>query len=173
MRHISVKSLMFFMALSLAVMNVFAQDHLKNSTVTVTKSLKEDAALSAKTGKPIIILFSQANCPFCHRVRVEYLRHIVADKNAPAIVREIESHNDYRIAMPNHFSLNKVTSSKAAGSKDLSSNDLIKHFNIKFYPTVIALNAKLEIVGEPLLGIDTSGFYGAYLDRLIEGAQGK
>jgi hypothetical protein len=51
-----------------------------------------------------------------------------------------------------------------------SVDALYKRLGIKFFPTVVLYDSQLKALSEPLLGSDTSGFYGAYLDNAIEAA---
>jgi hypothetical protein len=51
-----------------------------------------------------------------------------------------------------------------------TADALYKRLGIKFFPTVVLYDSQLKAISEPLLGSDTSGFYGSYLDNAIEAA---
>ncbi len=131
-----------------------AQDRYQDSLdkeVKFVRDLQADLALSKAQRKPLLILYSQVNCPFCHNVRSQHLKHIALDPKSPVIVREVMSGTGH--------SLGKE-----------SADAFYKRMGIKFFPTVVVYDSQLKALAEPLLGSDTSGFYGAYLDSAVEQA---
>jgi thioredoxin-related protein len=122
-----------------------------NKEVKFITDLQADLALAKAQKKPLLILFSQVDCRFCHNVRSQYLKHIALDPKAPVIVREVMSGAGHSVGKE-------------------SVDALYKRLGIKFFPTVVLYDSQLKAISEPLLGSDTSGFYGAYLDNAIEAA---
>jgi hypothetical protein len=122
-----------------------------NKEVKFMTDLQADLVLSKTQRKPLLILFSQVDCRFCHNVRSQFLKHIALDPKAPVLIREVMS---------------GVGQSLGKESADL----FYKRMGVKFFPTVVIYDSQLKAVSEPLLGSDTSGFYGAYLDNAIEAA---
>lgn len=137
---------------------VQAQDRYQASLdkeVKFMRDLQADLALAKTQRKPLLILYSQVNCGFCHNVRSQHLKHLALDAKAPVIVREVMSGAGHSIGKdPN---------------KD-SADAFYKRMGITFFPTVVLYDHALKPLADPLLGSDTSGFYGAYLDAAIEQA---
>lgn len=122
-----------------------------NKEVKFITDLQADLALAKAQRKPLLILFSQVDCRFCHNVRSQHLKHIALDAKAPVIVREVMSGAGH--------SIGKET-----------ADAFYKRMGIKFFPTVVLYDSQLKPLAEPLLGSDTSGFYASYLDNAIESA---
>ncbi len=123
--------------------------------VKFMRDLQADLALAKVQKKPLLILYSQVDCRFCHNVRSQHLKHFALDSKAPVIVREVMSGAGHSIAKGAHAE---------------SADAFYKRMGIKFFPTVVLYDGQLKPISEPLLGSDTSGFYGAYLDNAIEAA---
>ena len=115
-----------------------------NKEVKFITDLQADLALVKAQRKPLLILYSQVDCRFCHNVRSQHLKHIALDAKAPVIVREVMSGAGH--------SIGKET-----------ADGFYKRMGIKFFPTVVLYDSQLKALSEPLLGSDTSGFYATYL----------
>jgi thioredoxin-related protein len=122
-----------------------------NKEVKFITDLQADLALAKAQKKPLLILFSQVDCRFCHNVRSQHLKHIALNSKSPVIVREVMAGAGHSVGKE-------------------SADALYKRLGIKFFPTVVLYDSQLKPLSEPLLGSDTSGFYGAYLDSAIEAA---
>jgi thioredoxin-like negative regulator of GroEL len=117
------------------------------------------AAESSRTRTPIILLFSTPGCPFCAEVRSHYLApRLAAATGAPRLlVREID-----------------ITSRAPvvdADGRATTQAELADRFGVRMVPVVMALDARGRPLGEPLVGLDRSGFYESYLQSLIDRAQ--
>ncbi len=123
--------------------------------VKFMRDLQADLALAKAQKKPLLILYSQVDCSFCHNVRSQHLKHLAINPKAPVIVREVMSGAGHSIAK---------------GNNPESADAFYKRMGIKFFPTVVLYDSQLKAISEPLLGSDTSGFYGAYLDNAIDAA---
>lgn len=123
-----------------------------NKEVKFMTSLSADRALAAAQKKPLLIFYSQTNCSFCHNVRSQFLKSLAANPASPVIVREIMQGTQQSLG-------------------EQSGDEFTKRMGIKFFPTVVIYNAQLKPLADPLIGSDTSGFYGLYLERAIEQAQ--
>jgi thioredoxin-related protein len=122
-----------------------------NKEVKFITDLQADLALAKAQKKPLLILFSQVDCRFCQNVRSQHLKHIALNTKSPVIVREVMAGAGHSVGKE-------------------SADALYKRLGIKFFPTVVLYDNQLKAISEPLLGSDTSGFYGAYLDSAIEAA---
>lgn len=112
---------------------------------------------SARTGAPVIVLFSTPGCPYCREVRQNYLVPRAAEQRRRLvpqyIVREVD-----------------ITSRRAIGALDgvaLTESRFADRYGVKVVPVVMAFDASWRPLGEPLVGLDRAGFYESYLERLI------
>lgn len=112
---------------------------------------------------PLLVLFSTPGCPYCLEVRRNYLAPRVAEQAAlPAptvLIREVD-----------------ITSRAAlvdAQGRRITQADFASQFGVRVVPVVALFDERGQLLGEPLVGIDRSGFYEAYLSRAIESAQRK
>ena len=140
------------LAMTIFSISVSAQDRYQDSLdkeVKFVRDLQADLALSKSQRKPLLIFYTQVNCPFCHNVRSQHLKHIALDAKAPVIVREVMSGAGH--------SVGKET-----------ADAFYKRMGIKFFPTVVLYDSQLKALSEPLLGSDTSGFYASYLGSAID-----
>lgn len=110
---------------------------------------------------PLLVLFSTPGCPFCLEVRRNYLAPRVAEqaaKPAPTLlIREVD-----------------ITSRAGlvdAQGRRTTQAEFASRFGIRVVPVVALFDEQARMLGEPLVGIDRSGFYEAYLARAIEAAE--
>ncbi|MFZ6819699.1 hypothetical protein [Undibacterium sp. Ji22W] len=102
----------------------------------------------------LILLLSRSDCHFCHEVRINYLSPLVRNfSNKKLVIRELQT--------------DVVNSLIGLDGKQISVNELLRQLKVNFFPTVVFLGANLEMLAEPLIGLNNSGFYGAYLDQRI------
>lgn len=123
--------------------------------------LREMAALITRHKAPLLVLFSTPGCPFCREVRRNYLAPRVAEQAREANPMLLLHETD--ITSPEvmiDLSGNPVTESAFAA-----------RFNIRAVPVVALFDQSFRLLAEPLLGLDRSGFYEAYLSTAIDGAR--
>lgn len=112
---------------------------------------------------PLLVLFSTPGCPYCIEVRRNYLAPRVAEQAAlPAptvLIREVDI-------------TSRVVLLDAQGRKTTQA-EFAAQFGVRVVPVVALFGERAQLLGDPLVGIDRSGFYDAYLSRAIEAAQGK
>lgn len=123
--------------------------------------LREVLAQVRQRRAPLLVLFSTPGCPYCHEVRRNYLAPRVAEQAglpAPTVlIREVD-----------------ITSRAAlvdAQGRRITQAEFAGQFGVRVVPVVALFDAGLQLLGEPLVGIDRSGFYETYLARAIETAQ--
>jgi thiol-disulfide isomerase/thioredoxin len=124
--------------------------------------LRSLAAEVARTRVPVIVLFSTPGCPFCREVRQNYLAPRLAEQQQ-------RSKPEYLLCEVD------ITSRRPIGAIDgrpLTEAQFADRYGVGLVPVLIAFDAQWRPLGEPLVGLDRSGFYEAYLDRLISGALG-
>lgn len=118
-------------------------------------SLQADAALSLKTRRPIIVLFSLPGCHFCDEVRQNYLLPLLNDAATAdrPILREIVLTGGQHVV-------------GFAGEK--TSEQLVaQHYGVRMAPSVLMIDASGALLVPPVVGGDTSGLYGGYLSDAL------
>jgi thioredoxin-related protein len=110
---------------------------------------------------PLLVLFSTPGCPYCLEVRRNYLAPRVAEQATlptPALlIREVD-----------------ITSRAAlvdAHGGRITQADFAARYGVRVVPVVALLDERAQLLGDPLVGIDRSGFYEAYLARAIDEAK--
>lgn len=110
---------------------------------------------------PLLVLFSTPGCPFCHEVRRSYLAPRVAEQaklpSPTLLIREID------------------ISSRAPlidlQGRRTTQAEFAARLNVRMVPVVALFDDRVQLLGDPLVGIDRAGFYEAYLARAIESAE--
>lgn len=123
--------------------------------------LHADGIQSARHGKPIVILFSLPDCAYCKVVRENYLAPLLREKSAAKrpIIREIEITAGARFT--------------GFRREQLSHSDMADRYGVHFAPTVLFLDNNGQLLTEPIIGGDTAGMYGGYLDNTFAEANRK
>ncbi|MGE5160081.1 MAG: thioredoxin family protein [Betaproteobacteria bacterium] len=110
---------------------------------------------------PLLVLFSTPGCPFCHEVRRSYLAPRVAEQaklpSPTLLIREID------------------ISSRAPlidlQGRRTTQAEFASRLNVRMVPVVALFDERVQLLGDPLVGIDRAGFYESYLARAIEAAE--
>lgn len=115
-----------------------------------------DARIVPAQHTPLIVLFSRADCSFCHEVRTNYLAPLGRLSAHPLIVREAITDRPHRVTW--------------SGAEQMSHAQLATKMEVRFYPTVHFIDEHLQPIIKPLLGAGMAGFYDAYLTQHIQEA---
>lgn len=144
--------LAFILAWPLAAWTA-AETHLG---LPMALDLQADARQAREQRVPILVIFGSATCPHCHRALKEYLvpMHNNAEYRGKVIMRYVEAGsalklNDFSGAATNHKAFTKMN-------------------NVAVTPTIKLFDSTGAEVSEPLVGLLSADFYGAYLDRAID-----
>ena len=130
-----------------------AQQHLPEPT-----DLRASGATAASEGRALLVLFSESGCPYCERLRKEYL--LPLQRNA-----------DYRKkVMFFQVDVDAVTALRDFAGAPTTQAQLAKRYAIRTMPTVLLLGPGGKPLAAPLVGYNGSDFYGAYLDERVETA---
>lgn len=123
--------------------------------------LRALVATVARFKAPLLILFSTPGCPFCREVRRNYLAPRMAEQARNAVpeflLREVDITSDRPIM-------------DLAGAK-VTEAIFAARFNVHVVPVVALFGQTLQTLGEPLVGLDRSGFYEGYLASAIDAAR--
>lgn len=129
-------------------------------SLPLASNLKQLGAESVRLKAPIVILFSTPGCPYCREVRRNYLAPRLAGGEAREtqfLIREIDITSRGRVI---DFDDRATTQA-----------DLAERYGVRIVPVVMALDSRGRPIGEPLVGLDRSGFYESYLQALLTQAQ--
>lgn len=122
--------------------------------------LRSDAVQAQREGKPIVLFFTLPDCQYCHVVRQHYLLPLLREPRAAArpIIREVDIASELAVT--------------GWDGRATSQRGVAKDFRVRFAPTVMFLDANGRPLTEPVVGGDTAGLYGGYLDNAFaESAQ--
>ncbi|HET9024560.1 MAG TPA: thioredoxin fold domain-containing protein [Burkholderiaceae bacterium] len=110
---------------------------------------------------PLLVLFSTPGCPYCREVRRSYLVPRVAEQAAQSsptlLIREVDI-------------TSRAPLTDLQGRRTTQA-EFASRFGVRVVPVVALLDDRGQLLGEPLVGIDRSGFYETYLARAIEAAE--
>ncbi len=140
-------ALAFFLCLSAVA---FAQSQAP--TLPVADNLQQQASDAQAAGKPLVLMFSLPDCPYCKVVRRNYLGPLLREANPP-VIRELT-----------------MTSRQSIRDYDGSATTpaaLAKRYGVLVAPTLVFVDASGEMLADPLVGGDNQ-FYDAYLDRAFD-----
>jgi len=126
------------------------------SDIALARDFPADAREAGDARRVIVVLFSTAGCPWCQRVREEYLKPMLANPvdSARIVVREIDIDGPTVLA---DFSGSATTHAAFA-----------KRHKVRFVPTVLVLGPGGEQLAAPLVGFGTADYYGYYLGERID-----
>ena len=123
--------------------------------------LRADGALAATHGNPLVVLFSLPHCQYCVVVRRNYLAPLtrLPREEGRLIVREVELTGTAPLA--------------GFQGEHISGSMLAARYGLQVAPAVVMLDRDGKLLAPPLLGGDTAGMYGAYLERALEQARAR
>lgn len=116
------------------------------------------SGLHQADGRPdllYVVLFSLPDCPYCVAVREAYLPALPHDPRFGERVRIRE------VGIGSNKTLVDFDGEKT------SHADVARRLKVKFAPTVLFLDTDGRPRAEPLLGGDSVGFYGGYLEKRV------
>lgn len=123
--------------------------------------LSANAAVAAREGRPLLVLFSETGCPWCEKVRREHLLPLQRNAGYQARLQFMQVDVDGTKAL------------RDFAGQAATQAALARRYNIRIMPTVLLLGPKGEVLAEPLVGFTSADFYGYYLDQRIDAAMAK
>lgn len=124
--------------------------------LVMVEDLRSESAQAQQAGKPLVLMFSLPDCPYCKVVRRNYLLPMIREAgNDPPQIRELSMRGRQAIR---DFD-GTVTTPTAIANR----------YGVKVAPTLVFVNASGEMLTEPLVGGDHQ-FFSAYLDRAFDEA---
>ena len=124
-------------------------------------NFQADAQTAAKRQVPIMVLFSTPNCPYCERVKREYL---------------VPMHKDP--AYRNRVIFREVTVDSTAaitgfGGTRTTEGAFAAENKVFIVPTVMVFDTQGKPTSEAIVGLLIPDFYFGYLEAAIDEGQGK
>ena len=123
--------------------------------------LAQEARAAEAAHVPLLVFYTQPDCPYCERARRDYLEPMIADPAERDRQRVVEV--DITSGAPlTDFAGRRTTQARFAGSS-----------HVRVVPTIAFVGARGEPLADPLVGLTLPDFYSTYLDRRIEQAREK
>ena len=140
---------------------VFAQLNARDQRLPALVNLRETTARIARYRAPLLVLFSTPGCPYCHEVRTNYLAPRVAEQ-----ARELTP-----LLLVHETDITSTQIIIDLSGAPITESAFAARFNVRVVPVVALFDQRLQSLGEPLVGLDRSGFYEAYLSSAIDQAR--
>lgn len=131
-----------------------------HADVPMAESLQAEAKKARSDRIPIMLVFTSPFCPYCDRVKADYLGPMINDPayRDKVIIRQIEAGSDWGLV---GFDGKKTTHGAYAASQ-----------KIVMVPTVKVVDAEGRELAKPIVGFLTPDFYFGYIeDAMKEGLQ--
>lgn len=129
---------------------------LDASELLAAADLRAEAEQAARSGGPLIVIYSRADCKFCKTVKRDYLEPLAADakRSRQLVIREISQDRDSALV---DFRGQATTHAGFASSQ-----------KIKLVPVVAFYGPNGRQLAAPIVGARLPDFYQSYLDDAIE-----
>ena len=144
-------------ALLLSPLTLRAQQNVIEERLAPLDDLRDLSRSIERYKAPLLILFSTPGCPFCREVRRNYLAPRVAEQTAKATPELLLRETDIT---------SERTLTDLSGARITEASFALQH-RVRAVPVVALFDSMLRVIGEPLVGLDRSGFYEAYLASAI------
>jgi thioredoxin-related protein len=149
----------FQRALIVAILALPALPALAQERLEYAEDLAAAAAEASRRRVPIMLVFTEASCPYCARAKSDYLvplrsRGPFADK---VIVLEV----DIAESRPLRDFAGRVTTHREYAQRE----------RVRIVPTVLVTGTRGEPLAAPIVGLLAPDFYQLYLERAIEDGQ--
>jgi len=126
--------------------------------ISVAQDLRGSAREAAAARVPLLVFFSQDDCPYCEVARRDYLEPMAADPASRKRIRMVEIEVGASASITD-FSGRRISPTRFAQAQGVQTT-----------PTVLFLGPRGETLAPPLVGLTVADFYQSYLERRIESA---
>lgn len=126
------------------------------SALVHAKNFQVDARTAAQRGVPIMVLFSSPSCPYCERVKSEYLVPMHKDPayRSRAIFREV--------------TINAATPLTGFDGSPTTEAAFAAAHKVMLVPTVMVFDTQGVAASDPIVGLLIPDFYFGYLEAAID-----
>ena len=124
--------------------------------ITPARDLAADAREMRARGTVMLVLYSQADCPWCERARREVLLPLQNDpaSRGRVVLREIALDDDAALT---DFAARKTTHRQFSQSE-----------GARFTPTLVVYGPDGNRLTEPIVGFRIADFYAEYVNRAVD-----
>ena len=132
----------------------------RSAELPLATDLRVDAVASNNGSLPILLFFDRVECPYCERALREYLVPLSREawKNR-ALFRQVEIDRALPLV---DFEGRATTHARLA-----------ERYRVTLSPTVVIVDGSGNVLADPIVGLTTVDFYGAYLEKALEDAASK
>jgi len=132
-----------------------------NQRLLQTSNLQRDGGLALQQRVPLVLIFSQAGCEFCERLKDEvfYPLLLSGDYDNRVIIRE--------------FMIDEEAPAIDFQGGHIEPIRVFQRYGMIVTPTVLIVDGKGRELAERLTGINTVDYYFLYLDQAINRALAK
>ncbi|MFM9886661.1 MAG: thioredoxin family protein [Burkholderiales bacterium] len=146
------------MAAALVLIAIIAMRAAFAGELRYASDLAQEARNAAAQGKVLVVLYGTASCPWCAKVRRNYLAPLT--RNAEAASRMVIIEIDPEVTLPLNDFAGRATNHRSFARAE----------RVRFVPTVVIYGHEGERLAEPLVGMSSEDFYGAYLEERLAAA---
>jgi thioredoxin-related protein len=157
--HVDRRRVLIAMLLAPALLR--AQQGAVDHLLAPLDDLRVLADAIARHKVPLLILFSTPGCPFCREVRRNYL--------APRVAEQVNKTTPDLLLRETDITSERTLTDVSGAA--ISEAAFALHHRVRVVPVVGLFDSLLRPIGEPLVGLDRSGFYEAYLASAIDAAR--
>lgn len=124
----------------------------------VVNNLAAVIKLAREQRVPVFVAFTLKRCPYCNNARRDYWTpmHESAEWRAKTLMVEVM--------------LDGEPALRDFDGAATTAREFARRFNVRSVPTVIVFDTRGVLAAEPVIGLASADFYGAYLEQAI--AQG-
>ena len=121
--------------------------------------LRADLAQAKALNVPILLLIHSQGCTYCHYVMEDHLRPMVlsGQYTQRALIRQLAA--------------DEAVDLLGAEGKPVHAKDFARSLNVRFYPTVLFLDAQGKPLNERLIGVANIDLYGTQLEGALQRAE--
>lgn len=121
-----------------------------------TTSLQIDGQLAIQNQIPLLLMFSQNDCPFCIKLKEEIIQPMLisGDYTDRALIRE--------------FMIDDNSTVINFQGESVEPRDIFNHYKLFVTPSLLLLDGQGNELAERQVGINTIDYYGYYLDEAIK-----
>jgi thioredoxin-related protein len=120
------------------------------------EDLAATAVEAGRRGVPVMIVFTEASCPYCAQAKRDYL--VPLQSRGPfagkVIVREVDVASAARL--------------RDFAGRITTHRDYARSASVRRVPTVLVVDGRGEPLAAPVIGLLAPDFYRLYLERAIE-----
>lgn len=146
-------------AFVLSALLAAAHSHAVSAAVSYAENLVALGDRARSGHMPILLVVSQADCPYCERLKREILEPMLVsgEYEGRVLIRELLIDSELPV--------------RDFQGQAVSPDELARRYRARLTPTLLFLDYRGRELTERMVGINTLDFYGYYLDAAIDTAR--